>query len=234
MTKDDDEKDGWSHYAQGIKRLGPNTPQTCAIKKKKPTASVIAQTILSESKTLDQTPETKVHDSMESLLSQRGPTASEIAQQEKKKKQKQQEESQRLTAPPALVAAPQAILAPPAKDLPKEPLDLRIERNLSLGDVVIEARIDLHGHTEQEAHEKLIDFLEAAYQRGRRVVLVITGKGVDNGSVLRQNMPRWCDVPPLSQIVLAIREAAAHHGGDGAYYVVIRKRERMKGEGHGL
>lgn len=104
----------------------------------------------------------------------------------------------------------------------KEPLDLRVERNLSLGDVVIEGRLDLHGLTESEAHEQLLVFIEAAFGRSKRLVLVITGKGGEG--VLRANMPRWCDVPPLDECVLAVRAAAPHHGGEGAYYVLLRKK----------
>ncbi len=104
----------------------------------------------------------------------------------------------------------------------KEPLDLRVERNLSLGDVVIEGRLDLHGLTESEAHERLLVFIDVAFGRGKRLVLVITGKGGEG--VLRANMPRWCDVPPLDEKVLAVRAAAPHHGGEGAYYVLLRKK----------
>ena len=106
----------------------------------------------------------------------------------------------------------------------KEPLDLRVERNLSLGDVVIEARLDLHGQTEQAAYEKFREFVEAQHARGKRMLLVITGKGADGTSVLRANLPRWCDVTPFEDFVLAVRTAAPHHGGDGAYYVLLRKK----------
>ncbi len=104
----------------------------------------------------------------------------------------------------------------------KEPLDLRVERNLSLGDVVIEGRLDLHGLTESEAHERLLVFIDAAFGRGKRLVLVITGKGGEG--VLRANVPRWCNVPPLDERVLAVRAAAPHHGGEGAYYILLRKK----------
>lgn len=110
----------------------------------------------------------------------------------------------------------------------KEPLDPHIERNLSLGDVVIEARLDLHGHTEQEAYERFRAFVTAQASRGRRLLLVITGHGGTEGSVLRQNLPRWCGVPPFEVWVLAVRTAAPHHGGDGAYYVLLRKQEKRR------
>lgn len=99
-------------------------------------------------------------------------------------------------------------------------LDIRIERNLSLGDVMIEAKIDLHGKTEADAHDAFQTFVKKQEALNRRLLLIITGKS----GVLRQNLPRWCDVPPLSDGVLALRTAAPHHGGDGAYYLLLRKR----------
>ena len=42
----------------------------------------------------------------------------------------------------------------------------------------IEARLDLHGLTQAEAHRELIEFVEASYQSGRRCLLVITGRGL--------------------------------------------------------
>lgn len=117
--------------------------------------------------------------------------------------------------------------APPQSQeppLPRAPLDIRIERNLSLGDVVIEARLDLHGKTEQAAYGSFSSFIEANAAKGRRLLLIVTGRGKDGESVLRKNLPRWCDVPPFSAHILAVRLAAPHHGGDGAYYVLLRKR----------
>jgi len=130
------------------------------------------------------------------------------------------------TAKP-VIAAPMPELPPaPAPTVWKrEPLDLRVERNLSLGDIVIEAKIDLHGQTEAQAHEALLSFVEKQQRLGRRVTLVITGRGRDGASVLRQNLPRWCDVAPLLEAVLAVRTAAPHHGGEGAYYLLLRKKK---------
>lgn len=113
---------------------------------------------------------------------------------------------------------------PLPKTWKREPLDLRVERNMSLGDVVIEAKIDLHGKTEAEAYEAFKTFIETQSKRGRRMLLVITGKGQDGTSVLRSNLPRWCEVAPFDEAVLAVRTAAQHHGGDGAYYVLLRKQ----------
>ncbi|MDX9689655.1 MAG: hypothetical protein EOM37_06250 [Proteobacteria bacterium] len=234
MTKDNDEKEVWSHYIQNVKKLDQATSPARPLKKKKPFLHALVETAPEKEEPSEPKKSVEDQDSMEALLSQKGPTAAEIAEQIKKQKQKPLVEIAQSITPSVMVAPSQPLVPLPPKEASKEPLDLRIERNLSLGDVVIEARTDLHGHTEQEAHEKLVSFLQQAYQRGRRVVLVITGKGTNNGSVLRQNIPRWCDVSPLSQIVLAIRSAAAHHGGEGAYYIVLRKQERAKEKKHGL
>lgn len=127
---------------------------------------------------------------------------------------------------PALIDPPKPVAAPPPPAAPwkKEPLDLRVERNMSLGDVVIEGKIDLHGKTESDAYDAFRDFVEKNYTRSRRMLLVITGKGANGASVIRANLPRWCDAPPFDALVMAVRTAAQHHGGEGAYYVLLRKR----------
>jgi len=129
-------------------------------------------------------------------------------------------------AAPSLVDLPQPESPqPPKPETPwkKEPLDLRVERNMSLGDVMIEAKLDLHGKPEQTAYETFQTFVESNYARGRRLLLVITGKGIDGSSVIRANLPRWCTSPPFENYVMAVRTAAQLHGGEGAYYVLLRK-----------
>lgn len=132
--------------------------------------------------------------------------------------------------PPAIEVKPPEPPKPVAQTRPwkKEPLDPRVERNMSLGDVFIEAKLDLHGRTEQEAYNAFVAFIEAQQKRGKRMLLVITGKGGEAGtSVLRANLPRWCTVAPFDDDVLAVRTAAPHHGGDGAYYVLLRKGGKL-------
>lgn len=113
---------------------------------------------------------------------------------------------------------------PPPKPTVRQaqPLDTRIERNMSMGDVMIEARIDLHGRTEVGAHEDFTSFVQQQSGRGKRMLLVITGRS----GILRTNLPRWAGVTPLSQYIMAVRSAAQHHGGEGAYYVLLHKQSR--------
>ena len=95
-----------------------------------------------------------------------------------------------------------------------------------------EARLDLHGMTVDTAHSALIAFLLRSHGEGKRLVLVITGKGRSEdhqplaGSprgILRRQVPHWLEQPPLRQIVLQTTSAHQKHGGSGALYVYLRR-----------
>lgn len=96
-----------------------------------------------------------------------------------------------------------------------------------------EARIDLHGMVVADAQAQLTRFILTAHSAGKRLVLVITGKGrrpSDDGpipqrhGVLRHQVPQWLSTPPLSHAVLQVSEAHQRHGGSGAYYVYLARR----------
>ena len=93
-------------------------------------------------------------------------------------------------------------------------------------------KLDLHGMTLDRAHPALPRFVLGAQAQGKRLVLVVTGKGKqrDDGGpipvrfgVLRHQVPQWLSTPPLSSAVLQVSEAHLRHGGGGAYYVYLRK-----------
>jgi DNA-nicking Smr family endonuclease len=89
----------------------------------------------------------------------------------------------------------------------------------------IEARLDLHGLTQAEAHHTLGAFLADAQRRERRCVLIITGKGgVGRGGVLRAAVPRWLNEAPNRTRVLAFAPAKLKDGGAGALYVLLRRQ----------
>ncbi len=105
-------------------------------------------------------------------------------------------------------------------------------RKMQRGKMKPEGRIDLHGMTLAQAHPVLIRFILDAHDDGKRLVLVITGKGKDRETpdpipirrgILRHQVPGWLHAPPLGSVVLDIREAHQRHGGGGAYYVYLRK-----------
>jgi DNA-nicking Smr family endonuclease len=125
-------------------------------------------------------------------------------------------------SPAAKAARPAAPAPSPAKPKPPPlaPLEPKLARNLKRGGEV-DARFDLHGYRQDEAHSKLLWFLKSQRTRGARVVLVITGKS----GVLNRAVPLWLAEPSLRDIVIGFSTAAAAHGGSGALYVRLR-RER--------
>lgn len=112
-------------------------------------------------------------------------------------------------------------------------MDAKAFARMRRGKLSVEGRLDLHGMTLSEAHPRLIDFVLGAHGRGKRLVLVITGKGQDRGDdwampsrrgILRQQVPIWLSSGPLRAAVLQTAPAHRGHGGEGALYVYLRRR----------
>jgi DNA-nicking Smr family endonuclease len=89
----------------------------------------------------------------------------------------------------------------------------------------IEARLDLHGMSQVEAHRALAAFVRGSHNSGRRCVLVITGRGFgpSGPGVLKLAVPRWLEEPGLRRQILAIAPAQPRDGGVGALYVLLRR-----------
>lgn len=141
-----------------------------------------------------------------------------------------------LEAAPRAAPKPAEPPAPaPAKPAaaPKHGIDRPTRARLAKGRLPIEGKVDLHGLTQTEAHALLLSFLHRAQAGGRRHVLVVTGKGASLGSdgVLRRAVPGWLATPPFRGLVSAHEPAAARHGGSGALYVRLRRKDGATGEG---
>ena len=111
-------------------------------------------------------------------------------------------------------------------------MDKNAYRQMQRGKLKPEGRIDLHGMTVSHAHGALTAFVLSSHAAGKRLVLVITGKGrvSDDDSpiptrtgILRHQVPHWLSLPPLAGIVLQVAEAHQRHGGSGAFYVYLRR-----------
>ncbi len=109
-------------------------------------------------------------------------------------------------------------------------LDEPTHRKIAKGKISLGARIDLHGLTQSDAHSLLHAFLHRAHAEGLRHVLIITGKGTSFGSdgVLRQAVPHWFSTPMFKPYVGAFEDAARHHGGHGAIYVRLRRKNEAR------
>jgi DNA-nicking Smr family endonuclease len=97
---------------------------------------------------------------------------------------------------------------------------------IASGKVKIQFSYDLHGYTERAAYDALTDVLGTAYMDGRRYGLIVTGKGRDGNSHIRATLPKWLSSPKFSSIVSSFDYAAKEHGGDGAFYVLLRRQGR--------
>ncbi|MGR3792678.1 Smr/MutS family protein [Vannielia sp. SX4] len=116
---------------------------------------------------------------------------------------------------------------------PPPAMDRKAFNRMKRGKLKPEGRIDLHGMTLAEAQPRLMKFIHSAHADGKRLVLVITGKGRtkpdDEGpipsrpGVLRRQVPDWLTRPPLASLVLEVTPANLRHGGDGAFYVYLRR-----------
>ena len=146
--------------------------------------------------------------------------------------------------------SPRKTAARPARTNHQEPVfqapaapgkvDKHVVRRIKRGTQGIEARLDLHGMTQAEAHQDLRLFIRDTAARGCRCVLVITGKGSRASpetevrdsppGVLRRVVPQWLAAPDLSPLVAGFEPALPQHGGAGALYVQLRRRQNEDGK----
>jgi len=127
---------------------------------------------------------------------------------------------------------PQAKL--PSKTPALVALGRRLKQRVARGLDPIDARIDLHGHTQRQAHAALFRFLQRAQADGARTVLVVTGKGGARGArdpgselgVLKRQVPMWLSLPEFRSFVVGFEDAHVGHGGEGALYVRLRRPSR--------
>ncbi len=153
-----------------------------------------------------------------------------------------------VTAPKAVVSAP---VSPPKKvtgripaPLPPKPvaakpkadaplhLDGSWEKRISKGTLAPDFSLDLHGSNLDQAYVRLMHGLTQAKAMGARVVLIVTGKprpvdAMDRGTArgaIRAKITDWLGASDHAHDIVAIRGAHRRHGGQGAIYVVLKKR----------
>ena len=111
-------------------------------------------------------------------------------------------------------------------------MDKKTFTKMRRGKVRPEGKMDLHGMTLAAAHPTLMRFVMDGHADGKRLLLVVTGKGKstrDDGpipirrGVLRHQVPQWLAMPPMGAVVSQVTQAHISHGGEGAYYVYLRR-----------
>ena len=115
-------------------------------------------------------------------------------------------------------------------------IEPKLRKRLGRGRITLDGTLDLHGMRQDEAYAALSRYLYARSARGDRTILVITGKGLKkvNGNpttivergVLRTMLPIWLSSPDLKPLVAGWDQSAQSHGGEGAWYVRLRRQEQ--------
>lgn len=113
-------------------------------------------------------------------------------------------------------------------------LDDGWERRITNGTLTPEMSVDLHGHTLETAHRRLNQTLAAAVASGVRVLLVVTGNprpaptdvhGVRTRGAIRAEIGDWLALSGYADAIASVRTAHPRHGGQGALYIILRRRK---------
>ena len=96
-------------------------------------------------------------------------------------------------------------------------------RDFNKGNVFIENKLDLHGFNQVDAKNLLEDFINQSIENGKRLILIITGKGKEGEGVIKNNIISWLNTKDLRNKILAANYASKKHGGSGAIYILLRK-----------
>lgn len=128
---------------------------------------------------------------------------------------------------------------------PTPNIDKKTKRKLTKGTQEVDRSIDLHGLTQDQAFRLLKSAVEGAVKRGDKTLLVVTGKGgarfsqtgLDTpvayrtrdefdhfGGVLKRMVPVWLNGSELKPFIQSYDVAAKEHGGEGALYILLRRR----------
>jgi DNA-nicking Smr family endonuclease len=134
---------------------------------------------------------------------------------------------------PGLTPVPrQPAIAAPAR-APSSMLDSSWERRIRGGRLVPDISIDLHGHSLAAAHVRLNHALSSALARDLRVLLIVTGKPPKSGGLgrdsrrgaIRGEIGHWLETSPYADRIASVRLAHPRHGGEGAIYVILRRKK---------
>jgi DNA-nicking Smr family endonuclease len=132
-----------------------------------------------------------------------------------------------------LTAAPSRILAAPPGRTPAAVLDSGWERRVRSGTISPDMSIDLHGHSLSAAHARLNQAIAQGLSRDVRVLLVVTGKppknagtgGASRRGAIRGEIGHWLETSPYADRIASVRIAHPRHGGDGAIYLILRRKK---------
>ena len=96
--------------------------------------------------------------------------------------------------------------------------------------------IDLHGYTLDQANKTVEKFINESYDNGVSKIVVVTGKGLHSNvekdpfvskdlSILKYSVPEYIENNlQLMKKIIDIKDARIDDGGDGAFYIFLKKK----------
>ena len=105
-----------------------------------------------------------------------------------------------------------------------------ITKRLHRGEFAIQGHIDLHGLNVEDAQRVFENFLEQSIADGKRVVLIIHGRGLSSPEepILKTNVHKWLTSGPWRKWIMSFSSARLCDGGAGATYILLRQRPQTK------
>lgn len=121
---------------------------------------------------------------------------------------------------------------PPPPPMPSPGLDSHWDRRIKGGTIQPDFTLDLHGHSLDSAYDRLMQGLDQARAMDARVVLLIAGRSrpvdpadrADRRGTIRAKLLDWLAASRHGEAISAIRAAHIRHGGEGALYIVLKRR----------
>ena len=113
-----------------------------------------------------------------------------------------------------------------------------IKKNIKKNILKIDKKIDFHGRGLLEAEEIFSSTIVECFNKNKRCLLFVTGKGIFKKKdydysnkprlyhgVIRAAFFNWVKSKNYSKYILSFEQASIEHGGDGAFYVYLRKNK---------
>ena len=157
-----------------------------------------------------------------------------LSGQKKKIKNKTIKENKKITKVKTPVSEPKHNLKQPKLTLEK----ISIGKNIKKRFFKIDKKIDFHGKSLLGAEEIFSSTITECFSRGDRCLLFVTGKGLfkiknnDHSAepklyhgVIRAAFVSWVKSNKFLKYILSFERASIEHGGDGAFYVYLRKNK---------
>ena len=110
-------------------------------------------------------------------------------------------------------------------------------RKLKQGKIPINKKVDLHGYSLEEAKNIFVTTINDCFYKNYRCILFITGKGIKKRTEenfqqnklyygkIRNNFLSWTSIKSIQSKILNVQQPPIKYGGDGAFFVYLRKNK---------